>query len=43
MIAIDDVSRQGLWEMESGVSGKGYRMAELAELVGTPARDRDRY
>ncbi len=30
--------------MESGMSGKGYRMGcPLVELVGTPARDRDSY
>ncbi len=35
---------RGLWEMESGMSGKGYRMGcPLVELVGTPARDRDSY
>ncbi len=31
-----------LWEMESRVSGKGYRMVcPLMELVGTPVREHD--
>lgn len=31
---------KGLWEIESGLIGKGYGMVcPLAELVGTPVRD----